>query len=141
MIEKFPVGEVVRAKVMEVLPNGAVVELEEGSEGFLPAAERDGELEVGAEVVAKVIAYDRSGRPVLSQRRVSPADLEEAEFHREVLEFRSVLSNRSISVNIPEAQLQKERVEWRLARWLSQAETLLRRRQGRPSLLERLEKE
>ncbi len=130
MLDRPRVGELVWAKVLELLPNGALLQLGE-EPGFLPVSETSGELAVGAEVVAKVIGYDRTGRPILSTRRVSEADREEAQFHREALEFRSVLSARSLPV--PEEKQGEERVEWRLARWLSQAEAVLRRRRSRPT--------
>lgn len=132
MAERPRVGELVWARVLELLPNGALLQLEEEEQGFLPISEASAEeLNVGAEVVVKVIGYDRASRPVLSMRRVSEADREEAQFHREALEFRSVLSARALPIS--EEKQAEERVEWRLARWISQAEGVLRRRRSRPA--------
>ncbi|MGB9757349.1 MAG: hypothetical protein ACPLRP_07000 [Candidatus Bipolaricaulaceae bacterium] len=132
MPEKPRIGELVWAKVLELAPNGAILELEGEEQGFLPFSEAPAEIGVGTEVVVKVIGYDPRGRPLVSVRRVSEADLEEARFHREALEFRNSLSARSLPPL--EGKKEVERVEWRLARWLSQAEGVLRRRRGRPSL-------
>ncbi len=82
MPEKPRIGELVWAKVLELAPNGAILELEGEEQGFLPFSEAPAEIGVGTEVVVKVIGYDPSGRPLVSVRRVSEADLEEAQFHR-----------------------------------------------------------
>lgn len=132
MPEKPRIGELVWAKILELAPSGAILELEGEQKGFLPLSEAPSEIVVGAEVVVKIIGYDPNGRPLVSMQRVSEADLEEAQFHREALEFRNSLSARSLPPL--EERKEVERVEWRLARWLSQAEAVLRRRRGRPAL-------
>jgi predicted RNA-binding protein with RPS1 domain len=134
MLEKPSIGELVWAKVLELAPNGAILQLEERYQGFLPLSEvpPESEIVVGAEVVVKVIGYDPAGQPLVSMRRVSEADREEAQFHREALEFRTSLSTRSLP--LLEEKPVVERVEWRLARWLSQAEGVLRRRRSRPPM-------
>ncbi|MGQ9700672.1 MAG: hypothetical protein ACUVQS_06445 [Candidatus Bipolaricaulaceae bacterium] len=134
MAGRYRIGDVVWARVGEILSNGAILELDSEELGFLPSAETpaggEGGLLVGAEVLAKVIGYDPVGRPLLSLRRVSEADREEAEFHREALEFRSLLSNRVVP--LAEEKEVPERVEWRLARWLAHTQGVLRRRRSRP---------
>lgn len=134
MFERPEIGELVWARVLEVMPSGAILQLEGEQQAFLPSSESQGEegaLAVGAEVVVKVIGYDRTGRPVVSMRRVSEADREEAQFHREAMEFRAALSARAVPV--PEEKSTEERIEWRLARWIAHAEGVLRRRRSRPS--------
>ncbi len=131
---RYRIGDVIWARVEEVLPNGAVVALDGEEQGFLPAAEMassgEGALLAGSEVLVKIIGFDRVGRPLLSLRRVSEADREEAEFHREALEFRSLLSQRAVPMS--EEKEVPEQVEWRLGRWLAHAEGVLRRRRSRP---------
>ncbi|MCS7240193.1 MAG: S1 RNA-binding domain-containing protein [Candidatus Bipolaricaulota bacterium] len=136
MAEKYRVGELVWARVLETLPSGLVLGLDEETQGFLPASEVSAEgnekglqgFSTGMELLVKIVGYDRLGRPTLSLRRVTETDREEAEFHREALEFRSMLSNRTMSLSA-ESQTE-ERLEWRLAWWLTQAEGVLRRRQS-----------
>jgi predicted RNA-binding protein with RPS1 domain len=135
MREKYRVGDVVWATVLEVLPNGALLRLDEATSGFLPLSETaEGEkataFAAGAELLVKVVGYDRLGRPIVSLRRVTEADREEAEFHREAVTFRSLLSNRVLPVM--EKREPEEGVERRLARWIPQAQAALRRRRNRP---------
>ena len=141
MLEKPGIGKLVRAKVLELVAGGAILQLEEKHRGFLSLAEIPPETEivVGAEVVVKVIGYDPAGQLLVSMRRVSEADQKEAQFHREALEFHTSLSTRSLP--LLEGKPVVERVEWRLARWLSQAEGVLRRRRSRPPIALGEEKE
>ncbi|MBC7092414.1 S1 RNA-binding domain-containing protein [Candidatus Bipolaricaulota bacterium] len=130
---QFKVGDLSLGKVLEIHPNGALIGLAEGEAGFLhlteiaeePVGRVEDYLTEGQQVLVKVIGYDRLGRPSLSLRRVTDRDREAAEFHREAIEFRSVLANRSISVPLPERP--EERLEWRLSRWLDEAEAALAR--------------
>lgn len=73
-----PNRSIVKAKIMEIKPNGAVVELEEGIEGFIRTSElsleRGGDassrVKVGDEVTAMVIGLDRARKQVsLSRNR------------------------------------------------------------------------
>lgn len=139
MTEKYRVGELVWARVLEISPSGVLLGLDEETQGFLPTSEAVGNgsergeqgFSVGTELLVKVVGYDRLGRPILSLRRVTEIDREEAEFHREALEFRSLLSNRTMP--LAEESRTEERLEWRLARWLAQAEGVLRRRRSERS--------
>jgi len=139
-MEKYRVGDLVWAKVLELLPNGALLQLDEETTGFLHLSEigegasnAEEKLAEGMEVLVKVIGTDHFGRPLLSLRRVTEADREAAEFHREALEFRSLLSRRPLAAE--EGGKTEDRLEWRLARWLAEAEaslnTLRRRRNER----------
>ncbi|MFN3346442.1 MAG: S1 RNA-binding domain-containing protein [Candidatus Bipolaricaulaceae bacterium] len=143
MAERYRVGDLVWGKVLEILPNGALLYLDEETQGFLHLSEIADEpvnrveewLQEGAELLVKVIGYDRLGRPTVSLRRVTDLDREVAEFHREAVEFRTMLSQRV--VNVVEPQRTEERLEWRLSRWLAEAEaalsTIRRRRNERLS--------
>jgi predicted RNA-binding protein with RPS1 domain len=89
-MEKYRVGDLVWAKVLELLPNGALLQLDEETSGFLHLSEigegvsgAEEKLAEGMEVLVKVIGTDHFGRPLLSLRRVTEADREAAEFHRE----------------------------------------------------------
>lgn len=132
MSDKIRVGELLWGKVLEILPNGAMVALDEETQGFLHMAEIaedpvnrvEGALQEGQEVLVKVIGYDRSGRPSLSLRRVTSQDREAAEFHREALEFRSLLSGQAVA-QVQQGDRPEERLEWRLERWLAEAEASL----------------
>lgn len=131
MVEKYRVGDLVWAKVLELLPNGAILQLDEETQGFLhlseiawEAANRvEEKLAEGMELLVKVIGSDHLGRPLLSLRRVTELDREAAEFHREALEFRSILSNRALP--LAEEAKPEDRLEWRLSRWLAEAEAAL----------------
>ncbi len=143
MAERYHVGDLVWAKVLEIVPNGALLSLDEETQGFLhlseiadePVTRVEERLQEGAELLVKVIGYDRLGRPTVSLRRVTELDRETAEFHREAVEFGALLSQRVTSV--PEPQRTEERLEWRLRRWLTEAEatlnTIRRRRNERLS--------
>ncbi|MCD5408997.1 S1 RNA-binding domain-containing protein [Candidatus Bipolaricaulota bacterium] len=127
------VGDLLVGKVLEIRPNGAVISLPGDQTGFLHISEISEEavtrvedhLREGQELVLKVIGFDRLGRPSLSLSRVTPRDREALEYHREVVQMRSVLAGRSL--HLPEEREPKERIEWRLARWLEEAEAALAR--------------
>lgn len=136
------VGEVVAGEVVEFQPNGALVRLAHGKVGFLhvseiaeqPEERLKHELRAGQEILVKVIGYDRVGRPTLSLRRVRDQDREAMEFHREALEFRSILRSQSVAL-APSDQPNPpgERLEWRLSRWMETTKATLgklRRGQG-----------
>lgn len=131
MAERYRVGDLTWGKVLEILPNGAVLYLDEETQGFLhlseiadePVNRVEDRLQEGDQLLVKVIGYDRLGRPTVSLRRVTEMDREMAEFHREAVEFRALLSQRVVSV--PEPQRTEERLEWRLSRWLAEAEAAL----------------
>ncbi|RLE30968.1 hypothetical protein DRJ54_01570 [Candidatus Acetothermia bacterium] len=125
------VGDLVVGRVLEVRPNGAVIALADDITGFLHISEIAEEavnrvedhVQEGQELVLKVIGFDRLGRPSLSLARVTPRDREAFEYHREVVQMRSALAGRSVS--LPEERKAEERIEWRLARWLEEAEASL----------------
>jgi predicted RNA-binding protein with RPS1 domain len=125
------VGDLVVGRVLEVRPNGAVIALAGDVTGFLHISEIAEEavnrvedhVQEGQELVLKVIGFDRLGRPSLSLARVTPRDREAFEYHREVVQMRSALAGRSVS--LPEERKAEERIEWRLARWLEEAEASL----------------
>jgi small subunit ribosomal protein S1 len=82
-----PRGSMVKGTVKEVDPRGAVIELTEGVEGYLRAADikeervedATRELKVGDEVEAKFISLDRKNRTLsLSIRAKDDAELAEA---------------------------------------------------------------
>ena len=127
------VGDLVAGKVVEIRPEGAVIALSSGAVGFLPLAEIAEEgarrvedhLDPEQELLLKVIGFDSAGQPLLSLIRVTPRDRELFEYHREVVQMRSALSSQSVA--IASEKNQGERIEWRLARWLKEAETVLAR--------------
>ncbi len=142
------VGDVVLGEVVELHPSGALVRLAEGAMGFLhasemcPAPDDNGPMwvTVGEQVLAKVIGYDRMGRPTLSLRRVTPEDRESWAFHKEAVEFRSVLQTQTRVVpSGEEAGEAQERIERRLKKWIDTTQAALaklrRKRAGRPKLL------
>ncbi len=139
MTPKLRVGDLVLGKVLELQFNGALIGFSEGGVGFLHASEMPDELggsgekglTIGQEVLVKVIGSDRLERPTLSLKRVTDQDRAAIEYHREAIEFRSALTNRSAAVPLPEQP--EERVEWRLAAWLKATDTALgrlKRRRG-----------
>jgi len=125
------VGDLVVGKVVEIRPNGAVVALSDKEVGFLHISEIAEEgisriedrVKEGQELVLKVIGYDRMGRPSLSLTRVTPRDKEAVEDHREVVRMRSALTGRPLT--LPEEHPPEERIEWRLAGWIEEAEAAL----------------
>ncbi len=127
------VGDLVLGRVSEMRPEGAVIVLAGGGKGFLPLAEVSEEavgrvedrLHEGQELLFKVIGFDSSGQPLLSLARVTDRDRESFQYHQEVVRMRSALSSRSVNL-APDGQ-QEERIEWRLARWLKEAEAVLAR--------------
>ncbi len=127
------VGDLVIGRVVEIRPNGAVISLSDNKVGFLHiseiAEEGIGRIEdhvkEGQELVLKVIGYDRMGRPSLSLTRVTSQDKEALEYHREVVRMRSALAGRALT--LPEESPPEERIEWRLTRWIEEAEAALAR--------------
>jgi len=125
------VGDLVVGKVVEIRPNGAVVALSDKEVGFLHISEIAEEgisriedrVKEGQELVLKVVGYDRMGRPSLSLTRVTPRDKEAVEYHREVVRMRSALTGRPLT--LPEEHPPEERIEWRLAGWIEEAEAAL----------------
>ena len=115
----------------EIRPDGAVISLAGEKTGFLPLTEVAEEavrriedhLAVEQELLLKVIGFDGSGRPLFSLARVTPRDRELFEYHQEVVQMRSALSSRSVTITSEEEK--GERIEWRLARWLKEAEVVL----------------
>jgi S1 RNA binding domain protein len=73
------VGSVLKGKVKQILPRGAVVMLENGKRGFVHISEIAEEfvenindfLKVGEEVRCRVLGYDEKGRLELSIKRAS----------------------------------------------------------------------
>lgn len=138
MTPKLKVGDLAVGKVLETQHNGVLVGFPEGGVGFLHASEIPEEgapgaksLAVGQEILVKVIGSDRLERPALSVRRVTDQDREVIAYHREAIEFRSALTNRSPATPLPEEP--EERVEWRLGAWLKATDAALgrlKRRQG-----------
>lgn len=120
------VGDIVSGLVVEICESGATISLPGGGSGFLHVSEMeqgsDGSvspLNAGQEVLVKVVGLDRTGRPALSLRRLSPEDRQMARFHDEVVQMRSVLAERSLAV--AEERSSEDRIEWRLRRWIDQA--------------------
>ncbi|MGC9529672.1 MAG: S1 RNA-binding domain-containing protein [Candidatus Bipolaricaulaceae bacterium] len=132
---ELKVGDLVVGKVVELRSNGALVALAGEESGFIHITElseagtcrADQQLCEGQEVLAKVIGYDRLGRPSLSLRRVTSRDREAVEFHQEVVQMRFSLAGRSVV--LPERRSPEDRIEWRLARWLNEARSSLTRLQ------------
>ncbi len=130
-VEMTPkVGDIIGGVVVEVGESGATISLPDGSCGFLHTSEMDQgadadapALAVGREVLVKVVGLDRDGRPALSLRRLSPEDRQMAQFHDEVVQMRSALAERSLAV--AQEQRTEDRLEWRLRRWLDQAQDTL----------------
>jgi len=140
------VGDVVAGEVTEIHPNGAMVRLAGGQVGFLHVSEMDltpdGEgpawVRIGDRVVAKVVGYDRLGRPSLSVRRATDWDREALEFHQQALEFNTALRRQAgLALNGPQGTEEEEPIEWRLRKWLTTTQSamakLRRRRATRPS--------
>ena len=124
-------GDLVVGRVLEIRPNGALIALSDKEAGFLHISEIAEEtvsrvedyIQEGQELILKVIGFDRLGRPSLSLARVTPRDREAFEYHREVVRMKSALAGRTLK--LPEEQEPEERIEWRLARWLEEAEASL----------------
>jgi len=71
VVEKYPVGKVIKGKVSKVMPFGAFVTLEPGLDGLIHVSETVGPLEEGEEVEAQVIMVDeRRQRLGLSIRQL-----------------------------------------------------------------------
>ena len=125
------VGDLVVGRVLEIRPNGALIALSDKEAGFLHISEIAEEtvsrvedyIQEGQELILKVIGFDRLGRPSLSLARVTLRDREAFEYHREVVRMKSALAGRTLK--LPEEQEPEERIEWRLARWLEEAEASL----------------
>ncbi len=142
------VGDIIGGVVLEIAESGATISLPDGSSGFLHVSEMaaGGEsnaptLAVGREVLVKVVGADRDGRPTLSLRRLSSEDKQMAQFHDEVVQMRSALAERSLAV--AQRQGREDRTEWRLRRWLDQAQqtlACLEKRRGK-RLTERIQGE
>lgn len=100
---EFKVGEVLHGEVVALKPYGAFVRLPNGVVGMIHISEVAQEyvsdisqyLSVGEEVIVKVIGENAEGKPNLSLKRLSPQELEEARFHREVEEVRLALERRN----------------------------------------------
>ncbi len=100
---EFKVGEVLRGEVVALKPYGAFVRLPNGGIGMIHISEVAQEyvsdisqyLSVGEEVMVKVIGENAEGKPNLSLKRLTPEELEEARFHREVEEVRLALGRRN----------------------------------------------
>lgn len=143
MTTPFKMGDVVVGRVLEVQFNGALIGLGEGGTGFLHASEipgspqgaGEGGLSPGQEVLVKVIGLDRLERPALSMRRVTDQDRDAMAYHREAMEFGSVLAVRAATTPPPPEPV--DWVEWRLRAWMKATEAALgrlrRRRVSRPS--------
>lgn len=91
--EKYKVGEVIKAKVVRLVPFGAFLELEEGIDGLVHISQisnvRIGKpadvLKVGQEVEAKVIEFNQEAKKIgLSIKEVSPIDPPSAKKEGEV---------------------------------------------------------
>lgn len=81
--EKFKVGDVVKGKVVRIVPFGAFVELEDGVDGLVHISQissvriaKPGDvLEIGQEVEAKVIEFNHEAKKIsLSIKEVNPID-------------------------------------------------------------------
>ncbi len=132
------VGDVLVGRVLEVQFNGALIGFGEAGVGFLHASEiadGEGSLSPDQEVLVKVIGLDRLERPILSMRRVTDQDRDAMAYHREAVEFGSVLASRAAATPAPPQP--EDRVEWRLRAWMKTTEAALgrlrRRRASRTS--------
>jgi|YelNatPaOPRAMG01_1025707.scaffolds.fasta_scaffold81831_3 S1 RNA binding domain protein len=73
------IGSVIKGKVKQILPRGAIIMLENGKRGFVHISEIAEEfvenindfLKVGEEVRCRVLGYDEKGRLELSIKRAS----------------------------------------------------------------------
>lgn len=81
--EKYKVGDVVKGKVVRLVPFGAFVELEKGVDGLVHISQissvriaKPGDaLEIGQEVEAKVVEFNSEAKKIsLSIKEVSPID-------------------------------------------------------------------
>jgi len=88
--EKYPVGTIVKGKVIRFLPFGAVIEIEEGITGLIHISQitlkkikkPEEALEIGQEVEAKVVELKPSDRKM----RLSIRALHEEQIRKKVVE-------------------------------------------------------
>ncbi|MCX8095574.1 MAG: S1 RNA-binding domain-containing protein [Caldisericia bacterium] len=94
--EKYPVGKIVKGKVIRFLPFGAVIELEEGITGLIHVSQislkkikkPEEALQIGQEVQAKVVEL----KPEDRKMRLSIKALFEEEIRKKVVEEKKVES-------------------------------------------------
>lgn len=138
---EFKVGEVLQGEVVALKPYGAFVRLPNGVVGMIHISEVAQEyvsdisqyLSVGEEVTVKVIGENAEGKPNLSLKRLSPQELEEARFHREVEEVRLALERRNgeILARLRRQKRPKPPQEQETLRsWIAEAKRLLERVQA-----------
>lgn len=139
---EFKVGEVLQGEVVAIKPYGAFVRLPNGTVGMIHISEVAQEyvsdifqyLSVGEEVTVKVIGENPEGKPNLSLKRLSPQELEEARFHREVEEVRLALERRNGEIL---ARLRRQKrpkphqQEETLRSWIAEAKRVLEKVQAR----------
>jgi S1 RNA binding domain protein len=140
---EFKVGEILQGEVVAIKPYGAFVRLPNGTVGMIHISEVAQEyvsdifqyLSVGEEVTVKVIGENAEGKPNLSLKRLSPQELEEARFHREVEAVRLALERRNGEV-LARLRRQKwpkpsQQQEETLRDWIAEAKRVLERVQAR----------
>ncbi|MGQ9477686.1 MAG: S1 RNA-binding domain-containing protein [Candidatus Bipolaricaulia bacterium] len=139
---EFKVGEVLQGEVVAIKPYGAFVRLSNGVIGMIHISEVAQEyvsdisqyLSVGGEVTVKVIGENPEGKPNLSLKRLTPEELEEARFHRQVEEVRLALERRNDEIL---ARLRRQKrpkplsqQEESLRSWIAEAKRVLEKVQA-----------
>jgi len=139
---EFNVGDTAGGEVVSIKPYGAFVELSNGEIGMIHISEVAEEyvsdianyLAVGEEVMVKVIGENAEGKPNLSLKRLTPEELEEARFSREVEEVRLALEQGNGEVL---ARLKRQRGprtsqrEETLREWIAEARRVLSKMEQR----------
>jgi len=139
---EFNVGAVVNGEVVSIKPYGAFLELESGEIGMIHISEIAEEyvsdianyLVVGEEVMVKVIGENAEGKPNLSLKQLTPAELEEARFSREVEAVREALAqgNGEIVARLKRHQRPKPAPrEETLRDWIAKARQILHKMEQR----------
>ncbi|MFQ6090096.1 MAG: S1 RNA-binding domain-containing protein [Candidatus Bipolaricaulia bacterium] len=139
---EFNVGDVVQGEVVSIKPYGAFLELENGEIGMIHISEIAEEyvsdianyLAVGEEVMVKVIGENTEGKPNLSLKQLTPEELEEARFSREVEAVREALAqgNGEIVARLKRRQRPKPAPQEETLRdWIAEARRVLNKMEQR----------
>jgi len=139
---EFSVGDVLQGEVVSIKPYGAFIELPNGEIGMIHISEIAEEyvsditnyLAVGEEIMVKVIGENTEGKPNLSLKRLTPEELEEARFSREVEAVRQALAQGKGEIVARLKRRQRPRPaprEETLRSWIAEARQLLNKMERR----------
>lgn len=135
---EFSVGQILQGEVVAIKQYGAFVRLPNGGVGMIHISEVAQEyvsdinsyLSVGEEVTVKVIGENAEGKPNLSLKRLTPEELAEARFSREVEEARLALERKNDEILARLKRLKRPKVAQReetLAGWIGETKRILER--------------